>query len=192
MQTFTEQKEELLTLLSTKDSFLFFPNSLLVSLNKSGLVDLSGTMSNYNTVLLKIRLLKSDLINLTKFGMLTNSYFAWKFSIELLVNEGGKLDIWKQYVLKACIANDYIKSTMLNQAFVKVDNINVFINVKKINNKYIIQISPEMTQELTKDQVKSFLPRCIIIQVGHPISPEPIHELDISDDIQVELTTNPI
>jgi hypothetical protein len=173
---FAAQKQNLLNYLQINFNRLLFPQTLLYSLERSGLYTLASFFNSYNSSIKKCRKLEDKLNQLESWGYLYNSYRIWNFSV---LNNLKKIDIYKTEIVNYIKNSDFIKTTIFNQSNIQLSNILTFIGIQKINGEYIL---PSRKIKLTVDEIKTFLPRCIApVDFTNPLKLETPHQLDPSD-----------
>ena len=175
--SFLEQKTIFLDILTKINSKLLFPQSVITSLKTAGLDTFSNYLSSYNSYIKKSRNLELELKQLEKWGLFLNSYTIWNISIASITS--GILTYANEivnYIAKA----DTINKILLNQSNVKIGNFQVFLNINKINNEYIVNTT--QPTGLSKEKIPLLLPRCLILN-GNSLNIEPVHKLDESDII---------
>ena len=186
---FIQQKNELLRSLEEQSNKLLFPNTLIRSLCVSGLKTFGNFLKKYNEYIKKIRVLKNKLLLLTSWGIFFNSHYLWNFSVS------SNIESLKIYTIEIInYANgkdvDIIRKMIIAQNNINSSNILLFILIKKKDNKYIYNYIEKKTndlisKELTMDNIKNLLPRCIIFNdmANKTLMDmyEKIHELDESD-----------
>lgn len=180
--SFIEQKTNFIEILIKVNSKLLFPQSVITSLKNSGLDTFSYYLSSYNSYIKKSRKLELDLKNLEKWGLILNSYTMWNISISYITNG---IITYTNEIINYIANADTINKMLLNQASIKMSNIQVFLNLNKINNEYILNVPPPKESiAVSKDKIPLLLPRCLI-STGTSLTFEEQHKLDESDIILV-------
>ena len=192
---FIQQKNELLKSLEEQSNKLLFPNTLIRSLNVSGLKTFGNFLKKYNEYIKKIRVLNNKLKILSSWGIFYNSHYLWKVSVSSNIES---LKIYIDEIINYANGKnvDMIKKMILTQNNVNSSDILIFMIIKKKGNKYIYNFIEKKTnnviiiKELSIDYIKNLLPRCIIFNgVGGKTLKdmyENIHELDESDIIFID------
>ena len=98
-------------------------------------------MSNYNLTLINIKKIYKDLSKQATWGYTYNSKTLWSFSVQMNIKK-----IIKNKILLIeyfnTIANKILVKLLLNQCRITSEKIQHFLEIKKENNKYIINLTP--------------------------------------------------
>lgn len=150
-----DKRDILLNELHPYTDLLIFPKDLVDHLKQNNLDLLSNNMYYYSNYLVKIKNLEEQLENLINFGILCNSYLAWKFTIErniqylLKYRENILLNLEVLSISDKILFNKY----KINKSF-----ITTYLLIKEVDNRYSININNNYNV-LTKDEVRLLLPR---------------------------------
>jgi hypothetical protein len=178
---FNNEKEELLELLLPYTNKLLFPQTIINSLERWTITTLSGYMDRYNSTLRKIRSLHHDLFLLKKWGLIYDSYYSWKTSVNINIGFMNTNNVAIIDTINS--ANDFISKSLMNQCNIKADKIFIFMSIIKKNKKYTL-FNQENNQEieLSIDNINSLFPRCLNpVEIGAVLSLEPMHYLENSE-----------
>jgi hypothetical protein len=149
---FIDSKKELLTELKKHNNKLLFPTSVITSMKEQTL-SIYKSIEKYNDCLDKIRNLYNDLTNLTKWGLLNDSYLNWKFSVKRNIF---MLDSYFKEII------DDIKKNVKPQCGLDIEKLSIYTTIIKKNKKYIwTDNNDNKVYELTQQSVRELLPRCI-------------------------------
>lgn len=176
---FQQVKQSLLNLLVEYKDYLIYPNDRLDVLKSVGVDTFVSFAKIYNSTLLKIRKLYSSLHKLEKFTFLYNSQCAWMFSV---TNTIGKLNIYKEAMIKETQNQNFFTQILYNQAGLKTLPLALFMNIKKQNNEYaFIDPKNKNTTIMTHERVCNLLPNPFIIKNNTLFNDCSFQGLDDSD-----------
>ena len=86
----------------------------------------------------------------------------------------------QEEIIKDCIGTDFIRQTLLNQAYVNQTFILFYLHIVKTDNKYILNIK-DIRQEMDYLKVCTLLPRASYINETRHFVPEEMHCLEYVD-----------